>query len=105
MTKRKANPQKRGRPPIPDLARRTVLLRWERFNDENPKLAAEVRFQRFCAEHKDLLRDLRIFVGDYQVLKNMLTRARKARSGQTATRMDRLHQKKVYMDEAVKFAL
>jgi hypothetical protein len=82
-----------------------VLARWEHFIEEAPRMPAEVRFQRFCAEHRELLRDLRIFTGDYQVLKNMLTRARKARLAQTSTRMKELQQKKLYLDEAAKFAL
>ncbi|MGY3410107.1 hypothetical protein ACVWZV_006220 [Bradyrhizobium sp. GM5.1] len=105
MTKRKVNPQKRGRPPISELARRRVLARWEHFNDENPRMPAEVRFQRFCLANRDLLRELRISIGDYQVLKNTLSRARKARSHQTAARMNQIRQRKAYMDEAAKFAL
>ncbi|MBP1092996.1 hypothetical protein JOE50_003526 [Bradyrhizobium japonicum] len=105
MTKRKANPRKRGRPPIPELARRRVLARWEHFSSENSRMPPEVRFQRFCLANRDFLRELRISIGDYQVLKNTLSRARKAKSHQRSVRMNRLYEQKLYLDEAAKFAL
>jgi hypothetical protein len=105
MTKRKANPKKRGRPAISDLSRRMVETRWEQFNVENPRVPAAVRYQRFCAVNRELLRELRISVGDYQVLKNLLTRARKARARQGVSRMSQIRLHKIYLDEAAKFAL
>jgi hypothetical protein len=101
MTKPKANPRTRGRKPIPDLARRRLLAAWDRFTRENRKLPAEVRFHRFCEVNRALLRSLSITVGEYQVLKNGLTKARKAKANRSAV----LRQRKLYLHEASKFAL
>ncbi len=60
-----------------------------------------MRFHRFCTTNRVLLRRLGINVGEYQVLKNLLTRARKSRKEAAAARMAR----KVYLKEAEKFAL
>jgi hypothetical protein len=83
MTKRKTNPAKRGRRPIPNEVHRAMLLKWQRFARGKVGTKAFEEFRRinlawFIAN--------RIDPGTYATLRNHTTIGRKARQEQAAQR-------------------
>lgn len=83
MTKRKANPAKRGRRPIPNEVHRAMWLKWQRF--AKGKIGARA-FKEFREVNLAWFIANRIDPGTYETLRNHNVIGRKARDEQAAQR-------------------
>jgi hypothetical protein len=83
MTKKKANPAKRGRRRISNDVRRILLLRWQSFVKD--KVGADVA-DDFLRANRAWFDANGIHPGNYATLHNITTMGRKARQEQAAQR-------------------
>src|SRR6516165_8020781 len=81
MTKRKANPQKRGRKRVPQFTYRLLRARWERFQHETSArgLSAPDLAAAFIRENQGWCRAHKINPGQYTSLKNDLSKGKQGR--------------------------
>jgi len=109
MTKKKANPSKRGKQPVSRLVHRTLLARWDRSKKQHPlkgsSMTAAERTERFLKENRDWLRQHRLMPNGDQQLRNLLTEARKARAAVYWRRREQRRVKALYLFESEKHAL
>jgi hypothetical protein len=83
MTKRKTNPQKRGRKHLVRGIREKVYLRWRAYFREckvkETKLTKEQIGKEFVGRNQPWFLELGIFVSDYSTLRNVLIAGRAER--------------------------